>query len=105
MATPWPTNGSCTARREPTAGEISLSTTHGLTTRFTAPEVAEPETIHVILRVQDAGQPALCSYRRVIITVARPANGALDFEKRVLTDKYYCDGINGGDFNRDGNYP
>jgi len=24
------------------------------------------------------------------------------FEKRILTDKYYCDGINCGDFNRDG---
>jgi hypothetical protein len=83
-------------------GEISLSTTQGVTTRFTAPEVTEPETIHVILRLQDDGQPALCSYRRVIITVARPADGALDFEKRVLTEKYYCDGINAGDFNRDG---
>lgn len=83
-------------------GEIALSATRGLTTRFTAPEVAEPETIHVILRLQDAGQPALCSYRRVIITVAGPATAALQFEKRVLTDKYYCDGINAGDFNRDG---
>ena len=25
------------------------------------------------------------------------------FEKRVLTDKYFCDGSNSGDFNRDGN--
>jgi hypothetical protein len=24
------------------------------------------------------------------------------FEKHVLTDKYFCDGINAGDFNRDG---
>ena len=24
------------------------------------------------------------------------------FQKVVLTDKYYCDGINTGDFNRDG---
>ena len=28
--------------------------------------------------------------------------GAVKFEKRVLTDKYYCDGINVGDINRDG---
>jgi len=28
--------------------------------------------------------------------------GSVRFEKHVLTDKYYCDGINCGDFNRDG---
>lgn len=27
---------------------------------------------------------------------------AIKFEKQVLTDRYYCDGINAGDFNRDG---
>ena len=27
----------------------------------------------------------------------------MTFEKRVLTDKYYCDGVNCGDINRDGN--
>ncbi len=33
-----------------------------------------------------------------------PANepAAVGFEKRVLTPRYYCDGINAGDFNRDG---
>jgi hypothetical protein len=28
--------------------------------------------------------------------------GPIAFEKRTLTDKYYCDGVNTGDFNRDG---
>lgn len=28
--------------------------------------------------------------------------GEISFQKRQLTDKYYCDGINHGDFNRDG---
>jgi hypothetical protein len=51
-------------------GGISLSATHGLTTRFTAPGVAKAETLHVILRLKDDGQPALCSYRRVVMTVA-----------------------------------
>jgi len=50
-------------------GQVSLSATNGLTTRLTAPGVAKPETIHIILRLNDDGQPALCSYRRSIITV------------------------------------
>ncbi len=32
----------------------------------------------------------------------RPIPARSDSEKLVLTDKYYCDGINAGDFNRDG---
>jgi len=35
------------------------------------------------------------------LAAAEPAT-SVRFEKRVLTDKYYCDGINHGDFNRDG---
>jgi hypothetical protein len=50
-------------------GQVSLSATNGLMTRVTAPGVAKPETIHIILRLKDDGQPALCSYRRAIITV------------------------------------
>jgi len=30
------------------------------------------------------------------------AASPVTWEKHVLTDKYYCDGINCGDFNRDG---
>lgn len=50
-------------------GEVSLSATNGLTTRFVAPEVRKPETIHVILRLSDDGRPSLCSYRRAVITI------------------------------------
>ena len=42
---------------------------------------------------------------RSIATIAFLAVGtvaACAFEKQVLTDKYYCDGINHGDINRDG---
>ena len=42
---------------------------------------------------------------RSIATIAFLAAGtvaACAFEKQVLTDKYYCDGINHGDINRDG---
>ncbi len=50
-------------------GEISLRATDGLTTSFVAPEVKQAETIHVILRIFDDGQPPLCSYRRIVVTV------------------------------------
>jgi len=30
------------------------------------------------------------------------AADSIRWEKQVLTEKYYCDGINWGDFNRDG---
>lgn len=33
---------------------------------------------------------------------AEPADGPVVFEKQVLTDEYFCDGINVGDLNRDG---
>ncbi|ULC58462.1 DUF1593 domain-containing protein [Flaviramulus sp. BrNp1-15] len=34
-----------------------------------APEVTKPETIHIILRVTDKGEPSLSRYKRIIITV------------------------------------
>jgi hypothetical protein len=36
---------------------------------FLAPQVAGPASLHVILEVWDDGQPRLCSYRRIIVTV------------------------------------
>ncbi|MCM1982972.1 DUF1593 domain-containing protein, partial [Lyngbya confervoides] len=36
---------------------------------FTAPEVQEPETVHVILEVTDQGEPALTRYQRAIVTI------------------------------------
>jgi hypothetical protein len=36
---------------------------------FIAPEVVQPETIHIILAVTDDGTPALTRYQRVIVTV------------------------------------
>lgn len=36
---------------------------------FIAPEVSQPETIHLILSVTDDGQPSLTRYLRVIVTV------------------------------------
>ena len=36
---------------------------------FLAPQVNEPVALHVILEVWDDGQPRLCAYRRIIVTV------------------------------------
>lgn len=49
--------------------EITLSASAGSTTRLTAPVVRRPETIHVILEVQDRGTPSLWAYRRAILTI------------------------------------
>ena len=54
--------------------EISLSAANGPTTRFTAPEVKQTETIHAILRVKDDGEPPLCTYRRTVLTVSAISN-------------------------------
>jgi hypothetical protein len=48
---------------------VSLNAVHGLATRLVAPTVSKPETIHVILEVEDRGKPSLFAYRRAIITV------------------------------------
>jgi hypothetical protein len=50
-------------------GEIRLSTADGLATQFAAPDVAEPQTVHVILEVRDDGTPNLFAYRRAVVTV------------------------------------
>ena len=49
--------------------ELPLRATNGLTTLFVAPNVKQPATIHAILRVSDNGQPPLCSYRRMVVTM------------------------------------
>jgi hypothetical protein len=45
------------------------SVSNGLTTRFTASKVKRVETIHVILRLQDDGQPPRCPDRRAVVTM------------------------------------
>ncbi|MHC1769274.1 MAG: nucleoside hydrolase-like domain-containing protein [Verrucomicrobiia bacterium] len=61
----YPEAGTC-------RDEISLQATKGLTTSFVAPDVNEAATVHVIARIQDNGQPPLCSYRRAVVNVKRP---------------------------------
>jgi hypothetical protein len=48
-------------------GEVELSATTGLETSFQAPEVDEPSTVHLILQIEDRGEPSLFAYRRVIV--------------------------------------
>lgn len=36
---------------------------------WTAPEVEKEETVHMILKVTDRGEPRMCSYKRIVITV------------------------------------
>ena len=38
----------------------------------------------------------------LLAAAATQGAAALRFEKRILTNQYYCDGVNTGDFNRDG---
>jgi hypothetical protein len=48
-------------------GEVNLSATEGETTILAAPVVHKPETIHVVLQVEDNGTPNLFAYRRAVI--------------------------------------
>jgi hypothetical protein len=52
------------------AGETQLTATGGPTTRFTVPDVGRAETIHVILRLKDHGEPPLLAYRRAVVTAS-----------------------------------
>jgi hypothetical protein len=50
-------------------GDVSLSAATGPTTRLAAPPVDKPATVHVILQLEDQGEPHLFSYRRAVVTV------------------------------------
>lgn len=47
---------------------VQLSSIDGMSTRFTAPTGKASGTIHVILQIEDDGNPSLVSYRRAVIT-------------------------------------
>lgn len=47
--------------------------------------------------------PSLVPFALVLTSVPTAlAESPVSFQKIVLTDVYYCDGINAGDINRDG---
>jgi hypothetical protein len=49
-------------------GEVALSATESKSTRLVVPKVEKPETIHVVLQLEDNGEPGLVAYRRAVIT-------------------------------------
>jgi hypothetical protein len=58
----YPEAGTC---RE----AVTLSSMDGEKTSFVAPRVSSPQTVHVILQVEDDGTPTLTSCRRAVIEV------------------------------------
>lgn len=50
-------------------GPLSIKHSDKKHAMFVAPNVLAPQTIHIILTVTDSGQPALRSYKRIIVTV------------------------------------
>jgi hypothetical protein len=52
-------------------GDVRIEDATSSQAWFLAPRVSEPVSLHVILQVWDDGQPCLCSYRRIIVTVER----------------------------------
>lgn len=48
---------------------LKIEDANKVTAWFTAPKVATPATMHVILAVTDQGTPALTRYQRVIVTI------------------------------------
>lgn len=52
-----------------TVAGATLSTAEGLKTEIHLPKVEKPGTLHVILQVEDDGDPHLFSYRRAILEV------------------------------------
>jgi hypothetical protein len=50
-------------------GMVLLSDSGGPQTRMVAPDVEKPETVHVIMQLEDQGRPHLFAYRRAVVTV------------------------------------
>lgn len=65
-------------------GSISISGASSRDASFTAPNVSDQRTIHVVLEVTDTGSPRLTSYRRAIVTVS-PDTGDDDPDPSVIT--------------------
>jgi hypothetical protein len=49
--------------------EVKLSADRGGTTTLVAPPAERQGTVHVILQLEDNGEPRLCAYRRAVIAV------------------------------------
>lgn len=49
--------------------DVRLNGDSGPSTSLVAPQVTKPETIHIVLEVQDRGTPSLYAYRRAILKI------------------------------------
>jgi hypothetical protein len=56
------------------SGELKLTAAAGETTGFVAPQVEGPATIHVIVQLEDNGEPHLFAFRRAVIAI-QPGTG------------------------------
>jgi len=61
--------GSLALATSRTGAPLTIEGAAQLKASFTAPKVAKPETMHIILAVTDRGMPPLTRYQRVIVTV------------------------------------
>jgi len=49
--------------------EVTLGASRGGGTSLVAPTVTKPETVHVILEIEDRGTPSLFAYRRAVVSI------------------------------------
>lgn len=56
------------------SGEIKFSDNSAAEVAITMPDVTKPQTAHVVLTVRDNGQPALFSYKRLVLTISPRAS-------------------------------
>lgn len=50
-------------------GNVEIQKDGSIVAQLIAPQVSQPQTIHVIIEVKDSGRPALFAYRRMVLTV------------------------------------
>lgn len=50
-------------------GAVSIANSRSRSASLVAPRVSAPQTVHVILEVQDGGSPRLTRYQRIVLTV------------------------------------
>jgi hypothetical protein len=50
-------------------GDVDLGAENASGVWVTAPNVTQSETLHIIVRVTDKGEPPLTRYERIIVTV------------------------------------
>jgi len=57
---------------------VTLTGANSSEVRLQAPLVTQPETLHLVVKVNDEGGPNLYSYQRIVLTVYPPARADID---------------------------